>query len=129
MSMSLNVALFQSEDEKLQAEYSDLSKNINVTEFLNSFISEDYISEFTVFEEDEEIVYREINSKFIDELSRKSDEIEDALFVELREISGKTKREESINKIQDLTLLNRLIKIYLLSLKSNKSNLVKILIA
>lgn len=129
MSMYLSVAKFEIQNEKLDADYSNISKDVAVTDFLNSLIFEDYISSFSAFEEDEEIKYSEISNKYISKLSGELDEIIDGLLSDLIKTSGISKREEITAKIQDIILLNRLIKIFLLNHVLNDSSTIKILIS
>ncbi|MCR9916535.1 hypothetical protein NB550_03490, partial [Vibrio parahaemolyticus] len=104
MSMYISVSKFKEKDGRLNADYSTISKEVVVTEFLDSLISEKYISYFTAFEDDEELEYREITKECIIEMSKEIDNIADGLFSELKNTSGKSKREEIILKIRDVNL-------------------------
>lgn len=129
MSMTLSVVEFKNEHGQLQADYESLSKDVVVTEYLNSIISEEYMSELSVFENGEEVFYREINLASIKQLSPILDEYEDSLFIELIKTSGKNKRSEIIDNLRDLSCLNRLVKkILLILLVDNHSN-VRLIIA
>ena len=46
MSMSLLVASFSSVNGKLDADYSDLSKKFHVNDFINDFVSDDFMTSF-----------------------------------------------------------------------------------
>lgn len=115
MSMCLTVSNFISQDEKLDSNYTELSREVNVTEFLDTLLSDKYISLFSAHEEDEEIEYREVSKNKILILSEEIDKLSDDLFGELYSTSGKSKREEIVSKLRDITLLNQLIKVFLLN--------------
>ncbi|WP_320034372.1 hypothetical protein [Halarcobacter sp.] len=128
MSMTLSVVEFKKENGQLQANYISHSKDVIVTEYINSFISEEYISEFSVFEDDEEVIYRELDLTSVKSLSPEVDKKEDNLLTELKKTSGKSMRDEILNNLQDIVCLNRLIKQLLLML-SNKSCIAKLIIS
>lgn len=129
MSMLLSVTKFEKQGDRLDAAYSTLSREVLVTEFINSLILEKYILDFAVFEDDEEVKYREISKESIAQLSSEIDNIADRLFKNLQSVSGKSKREEIISNIQDINLLNHLIKIFLFNQGENDSSTIRILIS
>ncbi|WP_322044701.1 hypothetical protein [Paraburkholderia sp. J67] len=129
MSMNLSVAKFETREGKLNSDYSNLSKEVIVTDFLDSLISEKFVSSFQAFEDDEGLEYREISTTHIIELSEKVDHIEDKLLSDLENASGKSKREELISNIRDITLLNMLIKIFLINDGMTDSRNIKLLIS
>ncbi|HAI9333738.1 TPA: hypothetical protein HLC05_001891, partial [Escherichia coli] len=63
MGMSLSIAKFEWQGDKLDANYKELSQEVVVTDFVDSIISEKYISFFIVFEGDEKVKYREISKE------------------------------------------------------------------
>lgn len=127
--MLLSVTKFEKQGDRLDAAYSTLSREVLVTEFINSLILEKYILDFAVFEDDEEVKYREISKESIAQLSSEIDNIADRLFKNLQSVSGKSKREEIISNIQDINLLNHLIKIFLFNQGENDSSTIRILIS
>lgn len=129
MSMYISISEFKEKENKLDSDYSTISKEVVVTEFLDSLISEKYISYFTAFEDGEKLEYREIMKEHIPVISKEIDDIADTLFSELKNTSGNSRKEEIFSKIRDINLFNQLIKIYLLNNCTSSSTTVKILIS
>ncbi|EGR2715002.1 hypothetical protein DUG80_24380 [Vibrio parahaemolyticus] len=129
MSMYINVSEFKIKDNKLDANYTELSREIVVTEFLNDLLIGKYISLFSAFEEGEVLEYKEITKKNIASLSKEIDRLSDELFVDLQNALGKSKKEEIVSKLRDVTLINQLIKVFLLNGGLDTSSNVKIIIS
>lgn len=130
MSMYLSIAKFKNVEGKLDANYSTVSeKEVNVTTFINSLIPEKYISEFIVFEDNEELKYREIPNKYLTNLSKEIDNKTDTLLSELASSLGSSKRQEITSNIKDIFLLNYLIKTFMINSHINNSNHIKFLIS
>jgi|GEM_PF-3549106 len=122
MSMELNVVKFKHKNGRLDADYSAGREGVLVTEFLNGLISEEFISEFSAFEEGEEIIYREILEDDIPKLSEKTDEKMNSLLFSFEEALGKSKKEELWNNIKDIILLDQLLKRFLIECNSSDSS-------
>ncbi|PWF62544.1 hypothetical protein CBX96_15765 [Shewanella sp. BC20] len=129
MSMCLTVSDFKIQGENLDSNYSELSREVNVTGYLDSLLSEKYISLFSAYEEDEELEYREISKENVSILSEEIDKLTDDLFDELNSTAGRSKREEIVSKLRDITLLNQLIKVFLLRGGLASSSNIKLLIS
>ncbi|HAX1978427.1 TPA: hypothetical protein JW675_004972, partial [Escherichia coli] len=95
MGMSLSIAKFEWQGDKLDANYKELSQEVVVTDFVDSIISEKYISFFIVFEGDEKVKYREISKESLYKLSEEIDAKVDNLLNDLEQVSGKSRREET----------------------------------
>jgi len=130
MSMTCALARFLEEDERLSADYSLESKEINVTEFLDEFLSSDYIDDFKAFEEDEEVTYKEIDLDSINSLSPMLDAKSTELLCAIKSTSGAGKRNELVDNLNDIVCLNQLIKkYYSIKLLSSEDGKLKLIVS
>ncbi|QXC35585.1 hypothetical protein [Aeromonas sp. FDAARGOS 1407] len=129
MSMYISVSGFNMKDKKLDANYTELCREIVVTDFLNDLLTEKYISIFSAFEEDDVLEYKEVSKECVASLSEEIDKLSDDLFIKLNNTSGKSKKEEIVSKLRDITLLNQLIKVFLFNGGLAASSHVKIIIS
>lgn len=126
MSMSVIVGNFNKIENRLSSEYESKSGEVVVTEYIDSLLS-DYVTEFEAFEDDESIVYKEINSASVIKISEVIDSKFDDLIEELEKTSGHTKKKELLTHIKDLHLINSLIKRFLILSPDSQCN-IKLLI-
>lgn len=129
MGMSLSIAKFECQGDKLDANYKELSQEVVVTDFVDSIISEKYISFFIVFEGDEKVKYREISKESLYKLSEEIDAKVDNLLIGLEQVSGKSRREETTSKIRSIILINKLIKEFLFNQCADSTYVIKFLIS
>ena len=129
MGMSLSIAKFEWQGDKLDANYKELSQEVVVTDFVDSIISEKYISFFIVFEGDEKVKYREISKESLYKLSEEIDAKVDNLLNDLEQVSGKSRREETTSKIRSIILINKLIKKFLFHQCADSTYVIKFLIS
>ena len=129
MSMYISVSSFNMKDKKLDANYTELCREIVVTDFLNDILTEKYISIFSVFEDDEVLEYKEVSKECVADLSDKIDKLSDDLLIKLNNTSGKSKKEDIVSKLRDITLLNQLIKVFLFNGGLAASSHIKIIIS
>lgn len=130
MSMKFVLAQFREDGGKLSADYSSIGEEVSVTEFLDGLISLEIFKDFNAFEEDEEVTYREIESKSIDLLSPQLDEKSNNLLSEIRKTSGADKRNELVDNLQDIICLSRLFKeFYRINASTNTDAKTKLIIA
>ena len=52
MSMSLLVARFSTTDERLNADYTEVSKKFHVNDFIDDFIDKEFLTTFKVYDEE-----------------------------------------------------------------------------
>ncbi|AZK62343.1 MULTISPECIES: hypothetical protein [Pectobacterium] len=129
MGMSLSIAKFKWRGDKLDANYKELSQEVVVTDFMDSIISEKYISFFIVFEGDEEVKYREISKESLRRFSEEIDAKVDNLLIDLEQVSGKSRKEETTLEIRSIFLLNKLIKEFLFNQCTDSTCVIKFLIS
>lgn len=129
MSMYISVSSFNMKDKKLDANYTELCREIVVTDFLNDILTEKYISIFSVFEDDEVLEYKEVSKECVADLSDEIDKLSDDLLIKLNNTSGKSKKEDIVSKLRDITLLNQLIKVFLFNGGLAASSHIKIIIS
>ncbi|MCU6387192.1 hypothetical protein [Enterobacter quasiroggenkampii] len=129
MGMSLSIAKFEWQGDKLDANYKELSQEVVVTDFVDSIISEKYISFFIVFEDDEKVKYREVSKESLYKLSEEIDAKVDNLLNDLEQVSGKSRREETTSKIRSIILINKLIKEFLFNQCADSTYVIKFLIS
>lgn len=130
MSMKFVLAQFREDGGKLSADYSSIGEEVSVTEFLDGLIALEIFTDFNAFEEDEEVTYREIESKSIDLLSPQLDEKSNNLLSEIRKTSGAGKRNELVDNLQDIIYLSRLCKeFYRINSSTNTDAKTKLIIA
>lgn len=73
MSMSLLVAKFGITDERLDADYTEVSKRFHVNDFIDEFIDKNFLTAFKVYDEDSEYTYKEVNpEKLLEKLNATS---------------------------------------------------------
>ncbi len=128
MGMKMLVASFEEDkNKKLLADYKSLSEEVKITEFLNNFLKNRNIKELKVFEDDEEVFYKEIELKLAKSISLEVDERGKKIFIEIKNTSGNEKRKELISNAEDLFYFNILLKKYCNELSNNK-NKIKLII-
>lgn len=128
VSMSIIVGRFQSNGESLLANYTTLSREVVLTEFLERLISTLTTEDLTVFEETEEITYRQIHKINIIKII---DLLETALYdttEQLTKTKGESKRKELSEHIEDISKLGILINRYLTALIADSEKHIKLLI-
>lgn len=128
MSMSLLVAEFKFTQEKLDSNYLDLSKKINVNEFINDYIDVNFISTFNVYDDESEFTYKEINVDYLLEKINFTSSNELYLCKNIDNMA----RIESIQKTaKDLVMLNQLYYLCAtyLAAKPKSKNIIKLIIA
>ena len=129
MGMKIVVVSFEEDkNKKLLADYKVLSEEVKVTDFLNIFLQSSYITDFEVFEEDEEVLYKEIKSNSIKSMSIELDEKGKTIFSSIKETSGNQKREEFLNNLEDIFYLNILLKKFCQELLNSKNKIKLIII-
>ena len=119
MGMSLSIAKFEWQGDKLDANYKELSQEVVVTDFVDSII----------FEGDEKVKYREISKESLYKLSEEIDAKVDNLLNDLEQVSGKSRREETTSKIRSIILINKLIKEFLFHQCADSTYVIKFLIS
>lgn len=130
MTMKFVLAQFREDGGKLSADYSSIGEEVSVTEFLDGLISLEIVTNFNAFEEDEEVIYREIESKSIDLLLPQLDEKSTNLLSEIRKTSGAGKRNELVDNLLDIMCLSRLCKeFYRINSSTNTDAKTKLIIA
>ncbi|HDN2673081.1 TPA: hypothetical protein ACGQVR_002288 [Klebsiella michiganensis] len=129
MGMSLSIAKFERQGDKLDANYKELSQEVAVTDFVDSIISEKYISFFVAFEVDEEVKYREVSKESLYRFSEEIDAKVGNLLIDLEQVSGKLRREETISEIRSIILINKLIKEFLFNQCTDSTYVIKFLIS
>ncbi|EGR09595.1 hypothetical protein VCHE48_0428 [Vibrio cholerae HE48] len=73
MSMSLLVARFSTTDERLNADYTEVSKKFHVNDFIDDFIDKEFLTTFKVYDEDSDYTYKEVNpEKLLEKLNATS---------------------------------------------------------
>lgn len=71
--MSLLVAKFGTTDERLDADYAEVSKRFHVNDFIDEFIDKEFLTAFKVCDEDSEYTYKEVNpEKLLEKLNATS---------------------------------------------------------
>lgn len=129
MSMKIVIASFEEDkNKKLLADYKLLSEEVIVTEFLDSFLESSDIGYFKVFEEDEEVLYKEIKSNSIKPMSIELDKRSKEIFHNIRETLGNKKREKLLDNLEDIFYLNILLKKFCQELLLNNKSKIKLII-
>ena len=129
MGMKIVLVSFEEDkNKKLLADYKSLSDEINVTEFLNKLLKPNYITDLKVFEEEEEIIYQEIEFSSINSISIELDKEGKIIFDRIKETSGNNKRNEFLDNLEDIFCLNILLKKFCQKLLNNKNKIKLIII-
>jgi len=127
--MKIVIASFEEDkNKKLLADYKLLSEEVIVTEFLDSFLESSDIGYFKVFEEDEEVLYKEIKSNSIKPMSIELDKRSKEIFHNIRETLGNKKREKLLDNLEDIFYLNILLKKFCQELLLNNKSKIKLII-
>ena len=124
--MSIIVGELKSLDDKYSADYIKIgNEEVIVTSFLNEFLSSS-VTEFKAYEEDEEVIYKEIKEEDIDELSNKANDIIMDMLIKSKQEPNNI-QDQLINNIIDLTKLKNIFLIFYKSC-ANCHDAIKILV-
>jgi len=129
MSMSVTLAKFKTSGNKLLADYSEIGSEVLLTEFLDHLISEFATNDLIVFEEEDEIIYRQFHKSTMPEITNTLERESFKLFSAARKAKGNEKIQEILNHIEDISRLNTLITRYYLNSSIYINETFKLLIA
>lgn len=127
MSMSLLVANFKDIKGKLDADYSDVSIRVNVNKFIDDYIDRESISDFKVYDDEDEYIYKEVQVNILFEKLNSTTVSET---YQCKNIEGMKRLEAIKINAQDLVMFNHLYLLcstYYKAIADGKNN-VKLII-
>lgn len=127
--MSVILAKFKTSGDKLLADYSQIGSEVLLTEFLDRLISESATDDLIVYEEEEEVTYKQLHKSTVPDIINILEQELSTLFSVARKAKGSEKTQEVLNHIEDISRLNILITRYYLNSSVNINETFKLLIA